>query len=169
MASMSMSASTIFDNKPINRLGSDTVEEPVKPSKSIFSYFAGGSASAIEPNFEYQRKKTFDERLSESRRVSLKHPEHIPIIIEPNPKSTSEKIDMGKKNRFLISKQFNVGQFLHVIRKQVKLTSEQGIFIFTEKDELIPTSMTNMSIVYDHHKNPDGFLYLHISRESVFG
>ena len=60
-----------------------------------------------------------------------------------------------------------VGQFMFVLRKRMKLPSEQAIFLFV--NGIIPSSNTLVHELYQQHKNVDGFLYVGYSGENTFG
>jgi len=95
-----------------------------------------------------------------------KYPEKIPVVVFPASSNTNlPKLD---KNKFLVSKDLTVGQFLYIIRKRVKLESTKALFMFTEKDT-IPVTHDSISMIYHTYKNEDGFLYFKISSENTFG
>ncbi len=60
-----------------------------------------------------------------------------------------------------------VGQFVHVIRKRIKLTPEKAIFIFV--NNVLPPNPALMATIYDEHRDEDGFLYVTYNGESTFG
>lgn len=60
-----------------------------------------------------------------------------------------------------------IGQFVYVIRKRIKLTSEQAIFIFV--NNVLPPTAAMISSVYKEHKDQDGFLYITYTGENTFG
>lgn len=60
-----------------------------------------------------------------------------------------------------------VGQFVYVIRKRIKLSSEKAIFIFI--NNVLPPTAALMSKIYAEHKDEDGFLYVQYSGENTFG
>jgi GABA(A) receptor-associated protein len=56
---------------------------------------------------------------------------------------------------------------LYVIRKNMKASQDQGLFLII--NNTIPSSSDRMLYLYDMHKDPDGFLYINYTMESVFG
>ena len=62
---------------------------------------------------------------------------------------------------------YAVGQFVHVIRKRIKLTPEKAIFIFV--NNVLPPNPALMSTIYEEQKDEDGFLYVTYNGESTFG
>lgn len=112
------------------------------------------------------KKKKLSERCQESSNIMRKYPEKIPVLVFPaSSNKTLPKLD---KNKFLVSKDLTVGQFLYIIRKRVHLDSSKALFMFTEKDT-IPVTHDSISTIYHTYKNEDGFLYFKISSENTFG
>lgn len=114
--------------------------------------------------FRFQKENSLEKRINESTRILLKYPDKIPIIVEKDYKNPIPDID---KNKFLVPGDLTVGQFLHIIRKRIKLSPEQAIFLFV--NNTIPPCSQLISFIYGTHKNEDGFLYFLYSGESVFG
>jgi GABA(A) receptor-associated protein len=69
--------------------------------------------------------------------------------------------------RYLVPADLTVGQFVYVIRKRIKLSSEKAIFIFVKN--VLPPTAAMMSSIYEEHKDEDGFLYFTYSGENTFG
>lgn len=114
--------------------------------------------------FKFKKDNSFEERLMESERIMTKYPERIPIICERFVKSKISDID---KNKFLVPKELTVAQFIHVIRKRLKITPETAIYAMI--NNMFPSSSTSISNLYDIYKDQDGFLYINYSGENIFG
>lgn len=114
--------------------------------------------------FELKKKHSFEDRISESEKIKKKYNDRIPVIVEPSKQSRLNKID---KTKFLVPEDLTVGNFLSVIRKRIKLTSEQALFIFV--NNVLPCTSQTMGTIYDQHKDEDGFLYLVYTEENTFG
>ena len=71
------------------------------------------------------------------------------------------------KNKYLVPADLSVSQFMHVIRKRIKLPSEKAIFIFV--NNTIPPTAALMSVLYQEQKDEDGFMYVTYSGENTFG
>jgi len=110
---------------------------------------------------------SFFERSNESSRIQKRYPDRFPIICEKNIKdSVTPEID---KNKYLVPQDITIGQFMYVIRKRLRLPSEDAIFLFVGEDKVIlPIHMTIYEAFY-RFKNKDGFLYIMYSKENVFG
>ena len=70
--------------------------------------------------------------------------------------------------KYLIPSSFTVGQFLHTIRKKLDMKKTEAMYMYTESHILLSTGSL-MKVVYDEHKNQDGFLYIIIALENTFG
>lgn len=114
----------------------------------------------------YKKIKKFEERKNESKKMKEKYSDRIPIILDRHPKS-STTISM-KSRKYLVPLDFTVAQFIYVIRKKCSIRSDLALFLFT-KNQIIPMSSQFISIIYNEHKDEDGFLYLFYSGESTFG
>ena len=107
------------------------------------------------------------------------------MICEKVEKSDIATID---KKKYLVPADLTVGQFVYVIRKRIKLSQEQALWVFVEKEEggkktqvlpptryayakeRLPNMCSNtMAAVYHEYKDKDQFLYITYSGENVFG
>ena len=112
----------------------------------------------------FKEKYTLEERLAESKKVLSKYNDRIPIIVEKSSESHIPDID---KIKFLVPKDLTVGQFAFVIRKRIKLTPEQGLFLIID-NSMVRTGEI-ISSIYDRLKDEDGFLYITYCGENTFG
>lgn len=113
---------------------------------------------------KFQTIYPFEKRQEEAARIRVKYPDRIPVIVEITENSTLPPLD---KNKYLVPADLTVGQMMYVVRKRIKITSEQAIFIFV--NNTLPTHTSMMSELYKEYKNEDGFLYCSISGENCFG
>ena len=113
---------------------------------------------------QFKQSLTFEHRHRESRRIRSKYPDRVPIIVEKSKNSSIPDLD---KHKFLVPHDITIGQFMLVIRKRIKLTSDQAIYVFANNS--IPTISETIISVYDKCKDEDGFLYITIAGESTFG
>lgn len=114
----------------------------------------------------FKDKYTLEDRKNESERILIKFTDRIPLIISKNNKC--KKINDMNKNKFLIPKLITVGQLTYVIRKKINLLPEKAIFVFFNKNTLVPSYYT-LEKVYEEFKDDDGFLYAYYSDENSYG
>ena len=113
----------------------------------------------------FKKKNTFDKRKEESKRILEKYPEKLPVIVANSKKTTLKNID---KNKFLVPNDMTLGQFLIIIRKRIKLKTEETLFLLINDEVMIEASKTLLQI-YEENKDEDGFLYITYCGENVFG
>ena len=113
---------------------------------------------------EYIKKIPEEKRIQECSRILNKHPERIPIIVCKDENCNLPDID---KQKYLVPKDMNLGQFIYVIRKRIKLQSNEALFVLVNYS-LMPSNKSLQSI-YEEHKGNDGFLYITYSSENTFG
>ncbi len=102
-----------------------------------------------------------EKRKAESQRIRAKYSDRIPVICEKADGSDIPDID---KKKYLVPSDLTVGQFVYVVRKRIKLAPEKAIFIFVKS--VLPDTSSLMSVLYDKHKDDDGFLYITYSGEN---
>jgi GABA(A) receptor-associated protein len=108
------------------------------------------------------KKKPFEERFAESTKMKELYPDKIPIILDLDPFFKNIT-----KYKFLIPSNLTVAHLLNSIRTIVKLEKEKALFIFV--NETIPPITQVISNLYSAYSDPDGFLYVSVALESVFG
>jgi len=109
---------------------------------------------------------SFNDRLKESQKLNNKYPDKIPVICERS-NSSSYDCPYIDKNKYLVPNDFTLGQFLHVIRKRMKLPPEKAVFIFINGSVFHSSQL--LSNIYETDKDNDGFLYLTYAFENTFG
>lgn len=116
------------------------------------------------PISAFKRAHSLEKRKNESSRMTEKYPCRVPVIVEKHVDADLPDID---KKKYLVPTDLTIGQFIHVIRKRIKLTPEKAIFIFV--NNLLPPTSALMSTIYESQKDEDGFLYISYNGENVFG
>lgn len=116
--------------------------------------------------FDIKSKTTPEELKRSYESIHSRHPDRIPVILERNRNSVS--IPGVRKNKYLVPNDLTVSQFQYVIRKRIRLKSEEALFLFTDQNVLVSGS-TLMSQVYNLYKDDSGYLLLLYSAEETFG
>ena len=129
--------------------------------ENIISKF---SKKEKEIEYEFKKSFSFEKRRNESTRILLKYPNRIPIICERSRDSNIAKID---RNKYLVPSNLNIGQFLYIIRKRIKLSPESSLFIFINNS--LPSTSKLIKNLYENEKDDDGFMYILYKEESTFG
>ena len=113
---------------------------------------------------DFKVKFTEEYRINECKRIINKYPERIPIIVCKDKKCKLVDID---KQKFLVPRDMNLGQFIYIIRKRIKLDPNEALFVLVNNN-LIPGNKV-LNEVYENNKDHDGFLYVTYSSENTFG
>jgi hypothetical protein len=101
------------------------------------------------------------QALKKSRRLLSRHPERIPVVV------IAGNITMNM-SKFLPHKDSNVGEFMMCVRGYIKqLQKTDALLLFV--CETMPPMTTLMGTLYKDYATPDGYLHVHINRESTFG
>lgn len=118
--------------------------------------------------FPSRTKDTLDKRKMLSKTLFEKFPDRLPVILEKNK---SEKISkLINKNKFLVSYDTTVAEFMCILRKRIFVDEKSSIYIFTNnKNKVLLSGSFSMGSIYNDHKDEDGFLYLEYCYENVFG
>ncbi|XP_059624245.1 autophagy-related protein 8C-like isoform X2 [Cornus florida] len=112
----------------------------------------------------FKLEHSLEKRQAEAGRIREKYPDRIPVIVEKAEKSDIPDVD---KKKYLVPADLNVGQFIYVVRKRIKLGAEKAIFVFVKN--MLPPTGAVMSAIYEDNKDEDGFLYMTYSGENTFG
>ena len=123
------------------------------------------SSESSDVKYEFKLMHSFEKRKKESEFVLEKYNDKIPIIVE---KSDSSKVADIDKHKYLIPKSLTAGQFIYLIRKRIKLSSSEALFIFIN-NETIPVMTSTMAELYEKCADKDGFLYISYASENTFG
>jgi len=113
----------------------------------------------------YKKNNSLEKRCKESENILKKYPNRIPVIVERSKKC--KEINDIDKNKFLVPNDLTMNQFIYVVRKRLKLSSEKALFVFIN-DKLMPNSRTLYEI-YQEEKEEDDFLYMNYASENTFG
>lgn len=114
---------------------------------------------------KFKNNHSLEKRIDESKRIRKKYDNRVPLIVLKDKSSNLPDVEPYK---FLAPDDLTLGQFMHVLRKKIKIDDIQSLFFFVNENVLVNTSETMMNI-YKDNKDEDGFLYLTYCSENVFG
>lgn len=137
----------------------------------------------------FKQAHSLQDRIQQFKKVIEHHPNKIPVIVErasqaSRSKSGSAASSSGPgsssaagnaassipdidKNKYLVPGDLTVAQFLCLIRKRIKLSNDQALFIYVKGT--LPATSAMFSTIYAECKDEDGFLYVQYTGESSFG
>lgn len=113
---------------------------------------------------DFKSKFTEEYRINECNRIINKYPERIPIIVCKDKKCTLVDID---KQKYLVPRDMNLGQFIYIIRKRIKLDPNEALFVLVNNNFIPGNKVLNE--IYENNKCNDGFLYITYGSENTFG
>ncbi len=114
----------------------------------------------------FKTKYTFSERFCLAISIKEKYPDKIPVICEHQ--KLSKQQECNKKIKFLVPKEFTVGNFIYSIKNQLDISKNTSIFVFIDK-HIIPRSNQSIRELYNEHRDDDMFLYIIYCEENTFG
>ncbi len=102
----------------------------------------------------------------EAERLRSKFPGRLPVLVLRH-RGVPSDVPRLPKSKFLVPRDLTLGQFIYVVRNQMKMTSDKALFIFV--GNFLPTTSMLMSEIYAQHRSADGFLRVVYTSESTFG
>jgi len=114
--------------------------------------------------WQYKEEKPFEVRSAESAKIREKHPDRVPVIVE---KVLGARIADLDRKKYLVPGDLTVAQFMHVLRQRIQLGATESIFLMV--NGITPTTSSSMSVIYQQHKDEDGFVYMAYSGENSMG
>ena len=78
--------------------------------------------------FKKLSSETLQKRQQNIRTLKLRYPTRIPIIVY----TKNNAIPITEKSKFLVEDKVTVAEFIHVLRKYVKIQQQESIFLFKE-------------------------------------
>ncbi len=126
---------------------------------------------------EYKRKFSFDDRKQQTNAIREKYEDKCPIYLTYD-KQVKEDLDASVKhfNKYIVTSSLTLAQFLLIVRKKIKFKSQETLTLFIEiydkdklKSSILAPTATSLEELYLQNKDDDGFLYLKLVKENVFG
>jgi len=74
----------------------------------------------------FKDEKCYEDRVEEAQRIKRMYPDSIPIIVQKHPKSILPELE---KKKFIVPKERKFSEFHYLIRKKIKLTDTQALFL----------------------------------------
>ena len=100
----------------------------------------------------------------ELEKIRVSHPGRVPVFVTKATKSDAPDIP---KHKYLVPSDISIGNFIFIIRKQIKLPPEKALYIFI--NNTLPPSTMRIGEAYNIYKGTDGALHIVYASESTFG
>jgi GABA(A) receptor-associated protein len=147
-------------------------------------------------NWQYKHEHSLEQRRFESERIRRRYPDRIPVIVQPSLSSSTSSSSSSilsnslfrsfsssstssscheltlarlENEKFLVPSELSFGQFAYNIRRRLRLRAEHALFFYIGLHGKQPILSSTMEMLYNEHKDLDGFLYVCFADEKVFG
>lgn len=131
----------------------------------MLKYFIKEGPAPSRSGYQFKMLHSFEKRKAESDRLREKYSDKIPVVVERSDACNLPEID---KQKYLLQKDVTVGQFMFLIRKQIKINENESIFLLINNNT-VPSTGSTMEEIYAKHADKDGFLYITYSAQQAFG
>jgi GABA(A) receptor-associated protein len=127
---------------------------------------------------DFKKKYSLDERKNITIKILEKYEDKCPIYLSIDKEILSNIDSMFKKNinRYIVTSNLTLTQFLSILRKKINFSQNESLTLFVEiyNDKKIINSIlapltSSIGSIYNNYKDEDGFIYLKIVKENVFG
>jgi GABA(A) receptor-associated protein len=127
---------------------------------------------------DFKKKYSLDERKNITIKILEKYEDKCPIYLSIDKQILSNIDSMFIKNinRYIVTSNLTLTQFLSILRKKINFSQNESLTLFVEiyNDKKIINSIlapltSSIGSIYNNYKDEDGFIYLNIVKENVFG
>ena len=125
---------------------------------------------------DFRKKFKFEERKDITDKILSKYEEKCPIYLSFDSQLNLKSLK--NYNRYIVTHNLTLSQFLMIVKKKINFGSTESLSLFVEiydknsssiKDALLAPLSSSITSIYDINKNEDGFLYMRLVKENVFG
>lgn len=127
---------------------------------------------------EIKKKYSLDERKDITRKILEKYEDKCPIYLSLDKEILSTINPIFKKNinKYIVTSDLTMTQFLSILRKKINFSQNESLTLFVEiyNDKKLINSIlapltSSVASIYNNYKDEDGFVYLKVVKENVFG
>ena len=112
---------------------------------------------------KFRKLYTIEQRKKEFKKINEKYPERIPIVVDIE----NGKELFLKRRKFLVERDMIFINFVHIVRKMLKVSPNESLFFLYEG--IIPPQTHTLGQIYGERKSEDGFMVLTVAKENTFG
>lgn len=110
----------------------------------------------------YYNKNMSSFDSSNANDIRSKFPDRVPIII-----NDPDNVLHLKKYKYIVPSDYTFGQFLAILRRKSELKPDKAVICFI--NNVVPSQSELLCYLDTAHASSDGFMYITITSESVFG
>lgn len=111
---------------------------------------------------KFQDQYPLKARKSENKTIRQKYPSSVPVIL------WIDKAKSKYRRKYLVSSDLTVSNLMTYFRSKQTIKSCDGHYLMVN-DSMIPNMSMTMGQLDQECKSEDGFLYVSLFQESVFG
>ena len=125
---------------------------------------------------DFRKRFKFEERKEITNKILSKYDEKCPIYLSFDSQLNLKSLK--NYNRYIVTSNLTLSQFLLIVKKKINIDATESLTLFIEiydknnsnmKDSIIAPLSSSINSVYNINKNDDGFLYMRLIKENVFG
>ena len=108
--------------------------------------------------FKRNKNKNIYIKIQEIDTLLKKFPKRIPVIVQP-----IQNIYKLKKTKFLVPKDFTMGNFYYILKQRIKLKNTESLLLYHNNNLVSLTKKIN------EYLNPSGYIIIQFGIENTFG
>jgi hypothetical protein len=125
---------------------------------------------------DFRKRFKFEERKEITDKILGKYEEKCPLYLSFDSQLNLKSLK--NYNRYIVTNNLTLSQFLMIVKKKINFDSTESLTLFIEiydknssniKDTIVAPLSSSIASIYDMNKNDDGFLYMRLVKENVFG
>ncbi len=125
---------------------------------------------------DFRKRFNFEERKAITDKIIGKYEDKCPIYLSFD--SHLNLKSLKNYNRYIVTNNLTLSQFLLIVKKKINFDATESLTLFIEiydknssniKDTIVAPLSSSIASIYDNNKNDDGFLYMRLVKENVFG
>ena len=125
---------------------------------------------------DFRKRFNFEERKAITDKILDKYEEKCPLYLSFD--SHLNLKSLKNYNRYIVTNNLTMSRFLLIVKKKINFNSAESLTLFIEiydkngsniKDTIVAPLSSSIASIYDMNKNDDGFLYIRLVKENVFG
>lgn len=122
-----------------------------------------------KPSCAYLERPVEDRKADIVRALRAdENKDRVPVIVQ---RAEGCKLQDIPRSKYLVQQDMQVRHLMHMIRRQIRLSPEQGLFtiMVTPSGQLMPCMSSSMKEIHETHQQPCGALVFLYRSESTFG
>ncbi len=125
---------------------------------------------------DFRKRINFEERKKITDNILGKYEDKCPIYLSFDSQLNLKSLK--NYNRYIVTNNLTLSQFLLIVKKKINFDATESLSLFIEiydknnsniKNTILAPLSSSIASIYNNNKNEDGFLYMRLLKENVFG